>query len=83
MRQNKLNEKSGFPIGSDKEASYLKELESNKEVKEKSDKKKRDKVLRFYGCEPKQMPKQKTSNNLEEENGLSIRRPKSLGNLNE
>jgi len=65
MRQNKLNEVSGFPIGSDREASYLKELESNKEVKEKSDKKKRDKVLRFYGCEPKQVPQQKTFNNLE------------------
>jgi hypothetical protein len=60
MRQNKLNEGSGFPIGSDKEASYLKKLDSNKEVKEKSDKKKRDKVLRFYGCEPKQVPQQKT-----------------------
>ena len=79
MRQNNLNEKSGHPIGSAKEASYLKELDSNKEVKEKSDKKKREKVLRFYGCEPKQ----KTSNNLELENGLSIRRPKCLGNLNE
>jgi len=56
MRQNNLNDVSGFPIGSDKEASYLKELESNKEVKEKLDKKKRDKVMRFYGCEPKQMP---------------------------
>ena len=83
MRQNNLNDVSGFPIGSDKEASYLKELESNKEVKEKSDKKKRDKVLRFYGCEPKQVPQQKTQNNLEEENGRSIRRPKRLGNLNE
>jgi len=65
MRQNNLKKESGFPIGSDKEASYLKELDSNKEVKEKSDKKKREKVLRFYGLEPKQMPKQKTSNNLE------------------
>ena len=37
MRQDNLNEVSGFPIGSDKEASYLKELESNKEVMEKSD----------------------------------------------
>ena len=65
MRQNNLNEKSGFPIGSDKEASCLKELDSNKEVKEKSDKKKRGKLIRFYGCEPKQMPMQKTPNNLE------------------
>ena len=60
MRENKLNEVSGFPIGSDREAPYLKELESNREVKQKSDKKKRDKVLRFYGCEPKQVPQQKT-----------------------
>ena len=34
-------------------------------VKEKSDKKKQDKVLRFYGCEPKQMLKQKISKNLD------------------
>jgi hypothetical protein len=65
MRQNNLNEQSGFPIGSDRETSYLKELASNKEVREKADKKKRDKVIRFYGCEPKFMPKQKISNNLD------------------
>jgi hypothetical protein len=83
MRQNNLNEKSGHPIGSAKEASYLKELDSNKEVKEKLDKKKRDRVIRFYGCEPKQMPQQNISKNLDKQNGLSIQRPKRLGNLNE
>jgi len=71
-----LNKESGIPIGSDRETSYLKELDSNKEVKEKSDKKRLDKVIRFYGCEPKQMPKQKIYNNLDQGNGVSMRGPK-------
>jgi hypothetical protein len=72
LSQNNLNKENGLPIGSDRETSYLKELASNREVKEKSDKKKRDKVIRFYGCEPKQVHKQKISNNLDQENDLSI-----------
>ena len=66
MRQDNLNEESGLPIGSDKETSYLKELASNKEVKDKSKKDKQNKVNRFYGCEPKQMPKQTIPNNLDQ-----------------
>jgi len=54
MRQNNLNEESGLPIGSVKETSYLKELDSNRKVKEKSTRIKQNKVNRFYGTEPKQ-----------------------------
>ena len=54
MRQNNLNEESGLPIGSVKETSYLKELDSNRKVKEKSTRIKQIKVNRFYGSEPKQ-----------------------------
>jgi len=54
FRQNNLNEESGLPIGSDKEISYLKELGSNKLVREKSTRIKQNKVNRFYGFEPKQ-----------------------------
>jgi len=53
MRQNNLNEKSGLPIGSGKEISYLKELDSIRKVNEKTTRIKQNKVNRFYGSEPK------------------------------
>jgi len=49
MRQNNLNQENGLPKGSDREASYLKELDSNKKVKEKSARKKQNKRDSFYG----------------------------------
>jgi len=54
MRLDNLNEESGLPIGSVKETSYLKELDSNSKIKAKSKKIKQNKVNRFYGSEPKQ-----------------------------
>jgi len=49
LKKNNLNEKSGFPIGSDREMCYIKELDSNKEIKEKTEREKQNKMNRFYG----------------------------------
>ena len=40
MRQNNLNEESGLPIGSAREITYKKKMDSIRKVEEKSDAKK-------------------------------------------
>ena len=80
MQKNTLNEESGLPIGSDRETSYQKELDSNKVIREKSERILQKKRNSFNNLVRKQLPKEKMSTNPE--NDLQIQRPMDRGNLN-